>query len=1506
MLLHQHPAFTYITWQGLIIVEYDPFDSSKVMQQYIISDDKTCDKYVYWDKQDPYILKTSNEWVTSNATTKLLFINDEGEGTEVPVEDIDYFYTNKGSSSGSVVSGKMLGMFNEIDGKFVSITEDIDGIRQTIGEITGEGGLNATTTERLNKLEQTVEGNTQTISEVKTKYEQNEEEEKLRNDVNVAFIDMMTILSEYERIISTTSKDLVIEDIEKIDIDNQKNKLIAQLSIINACHEIITERVKDVETLDEIERANVLLNDTVSGLNNHVTTIISGGKIDISDITTMLNYIADTSLKIKNYQGVLSDALLLGVGGSVISNIHTMTETSREYNRGITALEEVVNGETGLVETVESHGTWITQTSEDLSLKYVKYNETTAELTVSDETIKLDAGKVLMTGTLTWDSLDQDAKENLKGEDGTAEYITISGDQIIKYNENGDPNVESITLSAVTSNLGNLLFTWYYRDTNNTWVKITTTDIGEYIINHDDSIWENRDAITIRVSVTKDVITYYDDITLVKVRDGIDGTKNYVMVTGNQIFKYEDSFETTPTPMSLALTGTCYGFTTDTYSWYYENTSGEWIKIDNEVSNVLILPHTSPYFEGRETLTIKFEAGLYSDTITIAKLLDGSDGYYITLTNQAHVVPCDENGDYSSSDLENAKTEIHVYRGATEVGFSFSKVDKGCASIYNSSTKTLSLTRLTDDSATVTITITVNNKSFVKVMNIAKAKKGSMGEGLTVKGYFNSVDELPTTGNVVGDAYIIGTKLYVWSDKTNAWSDGIEFAGREGIPGKDGADGRTTYIHIKYSDDGKTFTSNDGETPGKWMGQYTDFIEQDSTDFSTYTWFKVQGEDGYNGIVANLTNDTHVIPCNADGSYGTDAFAGCITQITLSYNGTQIDSGVTYSYVKSNSILGTFTSSNGKFTATGWSDNSVTSGYVDMIANYEGVNYTKRFTIIKAKDGNDSFTINLSNDSHVFVANQSGDLIGETSVTINVTAYKGENKVTATIGTLPTVTGLTLSKSGETITIRASKTMATVGSVAIPITVGNISTQRYFNYSKVTCGNDGYTVMLTNESEIFNCASDGSIKETITKTTRVLAYKGTAQTTPTIGTLPTVTGLTLTKSGDTITIEANTGTSLAENGYFDIPITVDGVSFTKRFSWTKVRNGSAGDLPSWITDWNSNITTINNTSVISPKIFAGTVTNGVPTGVAIGKNVFGTSGTYSNVNGIVGYKNGTKNYEFNVNGDILIGNLNDQYISWTSSGLKVNANTITLNSQGVATSSQLEATQTGILSTVSQTYTTKQELIIKVEDENGKIIDMPITDAHGQLLDNVSDIKTEVAGEIANSEARVKDDINEVLNRDYATKTEFTTLEETVTSSISQTAGQIQLNFTETSKLISDIEGKVTEHQSELDKYIRFGINGIELGETNNSFKATLDNQKLAFLENGESVAFISNKALNITHANVMNSLQIGYFRFLPRNNGNLSFTWVTDSNVVSMSESDVDEIIEVIEVREIEEGDEE
>lgn len=72
--------------------------------------------------------------------------------------------------------------------------------------------------------------------------------------------------------------------------------------------------------------------------------------------------------------------------------------------------------------------------------------------------------------------------------------------------------------------------------------------------------------------------------------------------------------------------------------------------------------------------------------------------------------------------------------------------------------------------------------------------------------------------------------------------------GTNGTPGKDGATGKTTYFHVKYSNDGgKTFTSNSGETVGDYIGTYTDFVEADSTLVSSYTWAKIKGAQGDRG-----------------------------------------------------------------------------------------------------------------------------------------------------------------------------------------------------------------------------------------------------------------------------------------------------------------------------------------------------------------------------------------------------------------------------------------------------------------------------------------------------------------------------------------------------------------------------------------------------------------------------------------------------------------------------------
>lgn len=65
---------------------------------------------------------------------------------------------------------------------------------------------------------------------------------------------------------------------------------------------------------------------------------------------------------------------------------------------------------------------------------------------------------------------------------------------------------------------------------------------------------------------------------------------------------------------------------------------------------------------------------------------------------------------------------------------------------------------------------------------------------------------------------------------------------------KDGDVGRTTYLHIKYSNDGgKNFTLPNGETVGDYIGQCTDFNKEAPRSPSDYKWSKTKGEQGTPG-----------------------------------------------------------------------------------------------------------------------------------------------------------------------------------------------------------------------------------------------------------------------------------------------------------------------------------------------------------------------------------------------------------------------------------------------------------------------------------------------------------------------------------------------------------------------------------------------------------------------------------------------------------------------------------
>lgn len=128
------------------------------------------------------------------------------------------------------------------------------------------------------------------------------------------------------------------------------------------------------------------------------------------------------------------------------------------------------------------------------------------------------------------------------------------------------------------------------------------------------------------------------------------------------------------------------------------------------------------------------------------------------------------------------------------------------------------------------------------------------------------------------------------------------------------------------------------------------------------------------------------------------------------------------------------------------------------------------------------------------------------------------------------------------------------------------------------------------------------------------------------------------------------------------------------------------------------------------------------------------------------------------------------------------------------------------------------------------------------------------------------------VSETYAEKSAVSTIEKNLASKIDQTAKDVTINF---NKVNNETRGELQNFKTEVNSYIKFDEDGMELGKSNSKFKTKLTNEKLAFLEDGSEIASISNKEMSITDANITNQLTIGKFAFVPRSNGNTSLKWI-------------------------------
>ncbi|MCD4963218.1 hypothetical protein [Enterococcus casseliflavus] len=298
-----------------------------------------------------------------------------------------------------------------------------------------------------------------------------------------------------------------------------------------------------------------------------------------------------------------------------------------------------------------------------------------------------------------------------------------------------------------------------------------------------------------------------------------------------------------------------------------------------------------------------------------------------------------------------------------------------------------------------------------------------------------------------------------------------------GIPGEPGPDGKTSYLHIKYSNDGGlTFTGNGGEDGGDYIGQYVDFTEADSKKPSDYTWSLTKGSKGDKGDPApliSLSGTTQAITVDKDGkitpassfSVTGTAVNTAISNWTYSLNGGNFGSAVPTGVTRAGN------------TVTIDPTKAVFDTFTIKAAD---ATVSDVFTISRIKDGgegppgSDAYTVFLTNESYTFAGSTTEALAGST--TTEVIVYKGINKITPTsitVGTKPT--GLSSSVSGSIITLTATTALVSKsGTVPITITADGKIFTKQFSYAlslQGATGNPGKGV--TAEEISYAISQDG-------------------------------------------------------------------------------------------------------------------------------------------------------------------------------------------------------------------------------------------------------------------------------------------------------------------------------------------------------------------------------------------------------------------------------------------------
>ena len=155
--------------------------------------------------------------------------------------------------------------------------------------------------------------------------------------------------------------------------------------------------------------------------------------------------------------------------------------------------------------------------------------------------------------------------------------------------------------------------------------------------------------------------------------------------------------------------------------------------------------------------------------------------------------------------------------------------------------------------------------------------------------------------------------------------------------------------------------------------------------------------------------------------------------------------------------------------------------------------------------------------------------------------------------------------------------------------------------------------------------------------------------------------------------------------------------------------------------------------------------------------------------------------------------------------------------------------------------------------------------------DNAEQI-TQIYKELASSISQASDSILIQVGEKTYTKEETDRLISDTNTLLEQTKNAFNFEFNSFKTDLDNLASSTDARFENTSKYIRFIDGEIWIGVEGNPIMLRQRNDRISFLENNVEVAYISNRTLYFTHAEILKDLKIGQFGFVVMESGYVPF----------------------------------